>query len=248
MDAITIPTEVSAAIVTVMTGIKTLGKEDTNRFQKYDFVSVDRFLEAVGPLCAAAGLVILQEEESVDISTKETTDDYGKTKTSAWLTVRYGFTLAHSSGAAYGPMHRTVMVPANGAQAFGSAQSYALKQFMRAQFQIPTGDKDDADHHQASPLPSRSAPQKKAAPTETADAKTPFDAPVTASMTEDLSIWLDQFRAELESAPSFLAGQEVWTAGKDTRAVLKREHPVVYADLENWTKRIMADKPRDAAE
>lgn len=71
---------------------------------------------------------------------------------------------------------------------------------------------------------------------------------ITADMSDDLSIWLEQFRSDLESAPSYLAGQEVWTAGKDTRAVLKREHPVVYADLENWTKGIMADKPKDAAE
>jgi len=38
-----------------------------------------------------------------------------------------------------------VMVPANGAQAAGSAQSYALKQFMRGLFLIPTGDADDPD-------------------------------------------------------------------------------------------------------
>jgi ERF superfamily len=156
-----IPAEVAAALVKVMTGVKKLAKEDTNKFQRYDFVSVDKFLEATCPLCADAGLVILQEEENVDISTKETMDDSGKIKTSAWLTVRYGFILAHASGASYGPLHRSVMVPANGAQAFGSAQSYALKQFMRALFQIPTGDKDDADNHQAEPLPSNQArPQR----------------------------------------------------------------------------------------
>ena len=152
-----VPAEVAKAIVSVMAGVKMLGKEDTNKFQKYEFVSVDKFLAAIGPLCATAELVIFQEEESIDISSKETSDDYGKTKTSSWLTARYAFTLAHSSGASYGPLHRSVMVPANGAQAFGSAQSYALKQFMRAQFQIPTGDKDDADHQPAETLPSGKA-------------------------------------------------------------------------------------------
>ena len=38
------------------------------------------------------------------------------------------------------------MVQATGAQAFGSAQSYALKQFLRSLFMIPTGDKDDPDN------------------------------------------------------------------------------------------------------
>src|SRR3954471_22040307 len=40
---------------------------------------------------------------------------------------------------------RAKMVLATGAQAFGSAQSYALKQFMRAMFMISTGEKDDPD-------------------------------------------------------------------------------------------------------
>lgn len=170
----TIPAEVASAIVKVMTGVKTLGKDDTNKFQKYDFVSVDRFLAAVGPLCAGAGLIILQEEDSFDISVKETSDDYGKTKTSSWLTVRYAFTFVHASGAAYGPLHRSVIVPASGAQAFGSAQSYALKQFQRAQFQIPTGDSDDVDSQQAQPLPNQSRQRQE----------TPFDKPTPTRQTE----------------------------------------------------------------
>src|SRR3546814_8863152 len=40
-----------------------------------------------------------------------------------------------------------------GAQAFGAAQSYALKQFERSLFQIATGDGEDADHHTQSDLP-----------------------------------------------------------------------------------------------
>lgn len=137
--------EVATAISEVMAGVKTLGKDDTNQHAKYDFVSTDKFLAAVNPLCAKAGLLILQEEESVDVTTTETADEYGKVKSRSWLTARYGFTLAHKSGAMHGPLHRTVMVQATGAQAFGSAQSYALKQFMRSLFQISTGDKDDAD-------------------------------------------------------------------------------------------------------
>lgn len=41
-----------------------------------------------------------------------------------------------------------------GAQAFGAAQSYALKQFMRSLFQIATGEKgQDADEHPNADLP-----------------------------------------------------------------------------------------------
>jgi hypothetical protein len=148
MELTPLPVDVSVAISAVMGGIKTLGKDNTNAHQRYDFVSTDKFLAAVNPLCVQAGLVILQEEESIEI--KPGTDGKG-----GWLVARYGFTLAHKSGAAWGPLHRTVMVQANGAQAFGSAQSYALKQFMRSLFQIPTGDKDDADLQPAEELPHR---------------------------------------------------------------------------------------------
>ena len=47
------------------------------------------------------------------------------------------------------------MVPARGAQAFGAAQSYALKQFMRSLFQIPTGDREDADFGAPERLPGQ---------------------------------------------------------------------------------------------
>lgn len=148
-----IPAEVAAAVTAVMGQIKMIGKDDTNQHQKYNFVSTDKFLAAVNPLCAAAGLAIFQDEDSAEVTSAEVTDQYGKTKTQSWLTARYAFTLAHKSGAAFGPLRRTVMVQANGAQAFGSAQSYALKQFMRSLFQIPTGDKDDADLQPAEELP-----------------------------------------------------------------------------------------------
>lgn len=250
MDATAIPAEVSAAIVTVMANIKTLGKEDTNTFQKYDFVSVDRFLEAVGPLCASAGLVILQEEDSVDVSTKETTDDYGKTKTSAWLTIRYAFTFAHSSGAVYGPLHRTVMVPANGAQAFGSAQSYALKQFMRAQFQIPTGDKDDADHQPATPLPNRDQKQggktTQAKGQQQSGQQTPFDGP-SASQRDDMVAWIDGLKQDIVSTTSYLSAAEIWQANAETLKTMRRDFPDMFAELVTWKDAAVAGKPKDAA-
>lgn len=243
MDSI--PAEVAKAIVTVMSGIKTLGKDDSNKFQKYDFVSVDKFLAAVGPLCAAARLVILQEEESVDVSTKESTDDYGKTKTSAWLSVKYAFTFVHASGAAYGPMHRSVMVPANGAQAFGSAQSYALKQFERSVFQIPTGDKDDADQHQAELLPSKNPYPKKPVmaeekkpigsgtefkPPEPAQVPVPINAEGTGSDWPSWAKYLLPHRLrECKTADEV---QEVVDANRDSLESLKTVSAAAHAGLQ----------------
>lgn len=140
------PPEIAAAIVQVMGEIEKLKKSEHNAHAKYNYVSADAFFEAVGPLCSRAGLAILQDETDVEII-------QGGGNRTPWLKVGYDFTLVHRSGKTYGPLHRTVMVPANGAQAFGSSSTYTLKQFQRALFQIPTGDKDDADQNPHEPLP-----------------------------------------------------------------------------------------------
>ena len=56
--------------------------------------------------------------------------------------VQYAFTVRHSGGTSVGPIRRSVMVQAFGAQSCGAAMAYALKQFMRSLFLIPTGEPD----------------------------------------------------------------------------------------------------------
>ena len=140
-----LPPKVAAAIAAVMTEVPKLGKGETNSHGKYNFASIDDFLEAVRPLSAKHGLIILQDEESFEV--------VGDGK---WLSMRFSFTLAHASGETWAARPtRSIMVnAAMGAQAFGAAQSYALKQFMRSLFQIATGEKGiDADEHAPGDLP-----------------------------------------------------------------------------------------------
>jgi hypothetical protein len=134
------PEAVASAITVVMGRIKGLIRTERNRAGGYRFASIDDFLYAVNPLCAKAGLIILQDELDARL-----VHDGSELTQRSWLWATFTFTLAHKSGALYGPLTRSVMVPAAGAQAFGAAQSYALKQFMRSLFQIPTGDGEDAD-------------------------------------------------------------------------------------------------------
>jgi len=142
------PEVVAGAVNAVMGEVKRLLKSERNREAGYRFASIDDFLAAVNPLCAEAGLIILQDELDARL-----VNDGGNSIDRSWLWTTFTFTLAHKSGAIYGPLTRSVMVPARGAQAFGSAQSYALKQFMRSLFQIPTGDKEDADFAMPARLP-----------------------------------------------------------------------------------------------
>lgn len=134
--------EIAAAIVKVMAAVGTLGKGNKNTFDKYDFASIDDFIKHVRAHCAEAGLFFIPQESGepklIEMKKKD-----GSPLMMWWQ--RFGFFIVHASGQVVGPVYKTVKVQAGGAQAAGSAQSYALKQLMRALFLIPTGDKDDPD-------------------------------------------------------------------------------------------------------
>ena len=128
------------ALIKAMSEVTKVQKSSRNVEQKYDFASIDDFLAMAGPICAANGLYTVMDES--DVAEFERQGKYGVTH---WLRVRFCLTTYHESGASLPPVYRTVEVIRTGAQSFGSAQSYALKQYLRALLLIPTGDKDDAD-------------------------------------------------------------------------------------------------------
>lgn len=132
--------EILAAIAAAMKQIKPVAKSGRNQHDRYDFASIDDFLAAVGPICAENGLIPYIEEEAVEDFTRR-----GRNGETAWMRVVFGITLWHTSGQSMPKVRRSVEVIRNGAQAYGSAQSYVLKQYLRALLQIPTGDQDDAD-------------------------------------------------------------------------------------------------------
>ena len=129
------------AIAAAVAEVKILGKTDRNKFDGYDFVSIDKFLTLVNPINAAHGLFPSVSQTNVEMY-ENTNSKGGK---STWARFYYDISLHHTNGETFGPVAMMVAVPMNGAQASGSAQSYALKQFFRATYMIPTGDKDDAD-------------------------------------------------------------------------------------------------------
>lgn len=142
------PAEIAKRVLLVMKAVGPLAKDSKNEQGRYDYTSVDAFLEMVGPACAEAGLIIAPVELSADLSTFEATDRDGKTKQRRQIAFKYNFMLIAEDGTTWCNEKdvRTVIVEATGAQASGAAQSYALKQYERGLFQIPTGD-EDADAH-----------------------------------------------------------------------------------------------------
>lgn len=148
------PPEIGKAIVAVKKQVKSLAKDEENKFARFKYVSVDAFYEAIGPLMANAGLVLFTDEVEVITEQRETTNDQGQLRTSVWLVIKYDLTLYHESGASYGPKRRTMMVPATGPQAFGAAESYVEKYYLRGLFKVPTGEQD-ADAEKQDALPPR---------------------------------------------------------------------------------------------
>ena len=140
--------KVIAAINAVAAEVTRLGKSEKNQHGRYSYASIDDFLSMTGPLCAKHGLVVMQDERECEVRGE-------------WLLMRFEFTLAHASGEVWATRPvRSILVSAKmGPQAFGAAQSYCLKQFLRSLFQIATGENDDIDAHKATPLPKKLDPR-----------------------------------------------------------------------------------------
>jgi hypothetical protein len=149
------PIEMIKAVAAVILEVKKLGKEGNNTFARYRYTSVDQFFEALGPLMAKHGLVDVVDERATAVEVREVANDRGEVKRSAWLIADYDIILFHESGASYGPLRRSIQVPATGAQSFASAQSYVEKYFLRTLFKVPTGDVDEVDAMQPQELPAK---------------------------------------------------------------------------------------------
>jgi len=208
--------KILSAIASAMGQVQKVAKGDRNKHDGYNFASIDDFLALVNPICAENGLVVhMQEAEREDFTRK------GKFGDNAWMRQSFDITLMHTSGESLPPVTRTVEVLRNGAQAYGSAQSYALKQFWRCILLIPTGDKDDADH-----APTDAGTVHRDAPRVQPTAP-PVEAIETAKDSLSNADSLDQLRAIWSDLPKPVqAVADVIKAKDDRKAALEKPaHP-----------------------
>jgi hypothetical protein len=193
-----------------MAEVHKVNKDGRNKHDGYNFASIDDFLALVNPICAANGLVVhMQEGERQDFERQ------GRNGATAWMRQSFDLTLYHVSGQTMPPVTRTVEVLRNGAQAYGSAQSYALKQFWRCTLLIPTGDKDDADYQPTDAgTVSNTAPEprKPVRPTAPDD-----DAIANASEYMAEADSLDELRRRWGALPVNVRAAPAVIAAKDAR-------------------------------
>ena len=189
------------AIAAAAREVRVIGKSERNKFDGYDFASIDKFLMLVNPVCSRNGLFPIVAQREVEFY-ENVNSKGGK---SVWARFFYDITLYHSSGETLGPVNLMVSVPMNGAQATGSAQSYALKQFFRSTLMIPTGDKDDAD---LNPTEVHQRPQ--------------FDAIAAAK----------RIRGKLAQSTSLDDLRDRWVSEHDVIAEIKAADVGAYSDIE----------------
>ena len=132
-----IPVCIAEAVLAVQMSLGTLGKEDRNQFQNYNFVSIDKYYEVVARAATQQGLSWFCQETSSEIV------NFGEGKGA--IRFEFAFTMFHISGQVV-PVYDRISIyhPLQGAQTSGSAASYAEKLFMRKAFKVVTGE-DDAD-------------------------------------------------------------------------------------------------------
>lgn len=122
--------QIVKALFAVMRVRPTLGKDSENKFQHYNYVSIDAYYEAIPALAVASGLFWSISEQSCEA--------IGNT-----VRNRYSFDLFHEEGD-HCPNFAlvTIVHPVQGAQTAMSAAAYAEKWFMRTLFKVPTGEQD----------------------------------------------------------------------------------------------------------
>ena len=132
--------KINTAIASAMGQVQKLSKDDRNAHGNYSFASIDKFLDACRPILAAHGL-----HPNID---GVASDTFMAGSNKLWGKFSYRISMHHESGESTEPSGMDVMLPLTGAQTSGSAQSYALKQYLRGLLLISTGEKDDVDWKQ----------------------------------------------------------------------------------------------------
>jgi len=230
------PPEIAKAIIAVCGQVKSLVKDDTNKFANYKFASVDTFYEAIGPLMAGAGIFVFADEVDTSVERRESTDDRtNTTKVSNWLISTFELMIYHESGTEWGPIRRKMQVLATGPQAYGSGQSYVEKYFLRGLFKVPTGE-GDADSHEQTGLPARQQRPSRPPPRQPAPPHHPDTGEILAP--HELALgdsWVDfgmRFIAAIKTADNSAVVDDWVGRNADNIHEAREKAPKAYASVE----------------
>ncbi len=183
------PAAIAAAIVAVKKQIRQLGDDTKNVHGGYAYVSVDKFYERIGKLMADAGLALLIDETATDVRLSDKSQN-------PWLFAQYTLSFMHESGAMSGGLRRSIALPISGPQAYGSAQSYIEKQFLRQIFKVPTGDRDADETAPDTGVPNRTEAVTRAPPQRQKAAEPP------SANRADAQKRYNEMKNEIDASPT----------------------------------------------
>jgi len=214
----TVNKELHTAIAAAMGDIKRLEKESRNAHANYDYAGIDAFMDLCRPICAAHGLHI--QPNCVDY---ELIPQANK----MWAKYVFEFVVAHSSGQQTAPQKSVVFLMVTGAQTSGSAQSYALKQFLRGLLLISTGDNDDADAFDNTEIVVADTQQTKQAQQSTAH--------------EQDDVWQNWYETQLRSVRSMnKPAAQAWANEQENNLkTLEQHYPGLFRSLNEAWENVM---------
>src|SRR3990167_4773530 len=228
MSAVSMPPEIAAAIIAVKKHVKQLGADDKNEHGRYNFVSVDKFYATIGKLMADAGLALLIDETSTEVRGSDKSGN-------PWLFAQYLLSFMHEGGAMSAGLRRSIALPISGPQAYGAAQSYIEKQFLRQVFKVPTVDKDADDTAPSEGAPGPTSTAQGSAPAATTGRQHQQAAPApSAEKAEATKLW-KQIRDDIDAcmtvpAPAGLDGIEGSLAWKELDKLVHKAEATDVAD------------------
>jgi hypothetical protein len=233
---------VDEAIAAVTAGVKRLAKDEKNQHGGYQFAGIDAFLEMTGKLCGEAGLNIIMDEAEFEII-----DEFFSTRNGmvAGLRMKFHITLS-KEGEQKGPYTRSIIVPANmGAQAFGAAQSYVLKQFERATFQIPTGDKgEDIDAHDTGTITAGSSLNPDPSEARKPPKKLEGKHKTKESLKQAWNTIVDKLKEAADGGDPMFVDEVLRDWAEDIEQI-KNEGPKSWMDNKDWGLSAQIQKARD---
>jgi hypothetical protein len=147
---------IAKAIAGVMREVGTVQKGGFNEFHRYNYMRMEDLLQAITPLMGKNGLAVIQHELSRSMVDER-------------VLVTYEFSIIHESNEIWPERPRfTGMCRALDKKgglddkAINKCHTAARKYFLLSLFQVPAGDLDDADEHEAPP--KQQAAQRQSVP------------------------------------------------------------------------------------
>lgn len=211
---------IATAIAAIMSEIGVVGEGGENKFQNYKYMSYKDMFKKLTPLMGRHGLAVIPTEKSRSLFDND-----------AVISATYSFTIIHKAGEVW-PFNPEWTGVSRARDSKGGLDDKALnkcataaqKYFLKALFQIPSGEDDeDPDHNDGSV--SRETKVRAPSPPKS-EPPNPFRA-----AGADASLWTADLKRLIGEAKSLADLNQIDQANAEALERLNIKFPVLYREL-----------------